>query len=802
MLLSRQAADGPWSSRLLRVPLAIVLTSWALFGLGAAIEYGSSLMNRGPVAQGIVLCLGIAPLIVAGVVYDKRRRWGPFVAALLDEHTANIDRLPAALDGLWIALAAGIGLYLELALIRFHASCFQLFAFFKNLSLLSCFLGLGIGYMLGTRRPLFTPLVLPALAIQLVLMHCLRFTAIAQTLHNPILEQSALGLEPAIDRYHILTAYSLLICVFSFNALSFIPLGHLASYLMARTTRLVGYSWNLLGSLGGILLFYALSFAWMPPAVWIGAGVLVLTVFLVGNRKIAAGAGAIGVVLVAVLAVSFRTDQYDIYSPYQILTLNLSKSAHPLLSVNHVYFQKILDLSASEVRAGAGDDTIRAANYYSLPYAFKPRPADVLIVGAGTGNDVAAAVRNGAGHIDAVEIDPAILQLGKSLHPEAPYQVDNVTPHVQDARAFIRWTDKKYDLIVYGLLDSHTLVSSAAGGVRLDSYIYTVQAMREARAHLKEGGVICLTFCMIRGEMGRKLYLMLKDAFDGQPPVAYWTNYDGGYSFVIGRDVPPSAFNVDVPGIKLATDEFSGEKYHADPSTDDWPFFYMPVRKYPLSYAAMILLVMATAVLFVRPFAAVAPASSGGFSLPCFLLGAGFMLLETKAITELALFYGSTWVVTAIVITAILIMAFLANLFLIYAGSVRLPLAYGLLLATLGLSLALTYTPLAGWGLWAGRVLATSVVTLPLFFAGLVFSSELQRASSVGAALGANLIGAMLGGCLEYNSMYFGYRSLYVVALLIYAMALVSSMMLKPGASSPAAPQPAPKQRLAKAAAR
>ena len=55
----------------------------------------------------------------------------------------------------------------------------------------------------------------------------------------------------------------------------------------------------------------------------------------------------------------------------------------------------------------------------------------------------------------------------------------------------------------------------------------------------------------------------------------------------------------------------------------------------------------------------------------------------------------------------------------------------------------------------------TTLVTLPLFFAGLVFSTELKRTTSIGTALGSNLLGAMLGGCLEYNSMYFGYRSLY-----------------------------------------
>ncbi len=55
---------------------------------------------------------------------------------------------------------------------------------------------------------------------------------------------------------------------------------------------------------------------------------------------------------------------------------------------------------------------------YQLPYKIKP-PGEILIVGSGTGNDVAAALRNGAIHVDAVELDPVIIDIGKRKHPEA-----------------------------------------------------------------------------------------------------------------------------------------------------------------------------------------------------------------------------------------------------------------------------------------------------------------------------------------------------------------------------------------------
>jgi SAM-dependent methyltransferase len=414
----------------------------------------------------------------------------------------------------------------------------------------------------------------------------------------------------------------------------------------------------------------------------------------------------------------------------------------------------------------------------------------VLVVGAGTGNDVASAVRNGAGHVDAVEIDPAIINFGRLMHPERPYAQPNVRAIVNDARAHLRHTDRKYDLIVYGLLDSHSLLSGI-GSVRLDSYIYTVDAFRDARARLKPGGVIVLTFAIIRDELGKKLYLMLKDAFGGKEPAAFQVQYDAGVAFVIGDELPADvSARAASLGMNDVGEFLRNPNLVADESTDDWPFFYMPVRKYPVSYAVMIVALLAVAFVFVRRLT---PAEARGFSPPCFLLGAGFMLLETKAITELALFYGSTWVVVGVVIAAILVMAFLANLLLIRLTNLPVVVAYGLLLASLGLSLGLSYSRSAPGGggeagEWTTRLIRTAIITLPLFFAGVAFSTELRGPRRSAWRSSSNLLGAMLGGCLEYNAMYFGYRSLYVLAMAVYAMALVSSVWRGGRAESPAQP--------------
>jgi spermidine synthase len=739
-----------------------------IFCVTAAVECADS--NSAP--GMIVFCiLGVGPLALGFAASEQRLRWWPRLQRRLEEHTARIDALPVRQLPFWITVAAGLGLYLELVLIRFHATCFAVFGFYKNLSLLSCFLGLGIGYAVGRRRLLLTPLLLPLLAVQLVVIHLLRFTEIAFRLHNPIPELDTMGLIHARGIGHVIMVYAFLLWVFTFNAVCLIPVGQLASHVMDRMPKkLAPHGWNLLGSLAAVLAFFLLSFLWTPPVTWFAVAIIALTPFL---RGMMAGSAITAAIILGVVGTNPLITDYDIYSPYQILTVSPHGERPPSIAVNHAFFQQIFNLGPG---ARQDEATSATAKYYNMPYLLRSHPKDVLVVGSGTGNDVAAALRNGAEHVDAVEIDPAILQLGRDLHPEFPYQSDRVTSHVQDARAFIRYSQKKYDLIVFGLLDSHTLLSGMSG-VRLDSYVYTEECFREARARLSENGIICLSFALFREALGNKLYLMLKDAFDGRDPTVFGITSIGMTDFVIGANPAPP---VAPPGVADITPQYSYHRADVYPATDDWPFFYMVTRGYPATYLVLIVILLTGAAIFIRPVVQMG-GGRAAVSVPCFLLGAGFMLLETKAITELALYYGTTWVVIGVVIIAILIMAFLANLLVMRWPKIPLPISYGLLLASVALSLWFSGVVGSLHNEWLSRFLATAIITLPLFFSGLVFSSEMDSSRSVAAALGSNLIGAMLGGCLEYNSMYFGYRSLYVLILGIYALSMVVSLTMRLG---------------------
>jgi hypothetical protein len=341
---------------------------------------------------------------------------------------------------------------------------------------------------------------------------------------------------------------------------------------------------------------------------------------------------------------------------------------------------------------------------------------------------------------------------------------------VNDARSFLRATDKTYDMVIYGLLDSHTLLSHASS-VRLDSFVYTVQGLREARARLKPGGILSLSFSVINDELGRKIYLMMQQAFDEHPPLCVKAGYDGSVIFLQAKDK-----DLVLPAELLQKTEFqerssvyANSRLRADVSTDDWPFFYMPRRIYPFSYLIMVGLLLVLSLLVTANFFAERPQFS---HLPFFLLGAGFMLVETKGITELGLAFGNSWQVIGIVIAGILVMAFLANCVVQWLHVQRPLFPYLLLLASLGLgwfiarSGGLPSTPL-------GRLETIVVLASPIFFSGIVFSTLLGSRGEISGIMAVNLLGAMCGGLLEYNSMYLGFRALYWIAMILYSLAFI-----------------------------
>jgi hypothetical protein len=694
---------------------------------------------------------------------------------LLDEDAVLecqlLDNLDAKYVDLAIAGSAALSLFLELTLIRWQATVLEFLAFYKNFSLLACFAGLGLGYALANRSRIPLLLVAPLLAWQVVLMMVTR--AIPAFFHTiPFREQLTMGVRTG-QPIQIIVLYILLTIVFLLTAATFVPVGQLCGRLMEKRPKLRAYGLNLAGSIVGVVLMLGASFLWTPPLVWFTlcfGGILLFSV----RRPVSFYTG-IAFTGIAVVVLSWWPVELlwnKLYSPYQLLEIGTSPdSGLPTIRAAGHYYQRIHNFADANVTGPVR----HIRDYYDFPYKAHTRLTDVAIVGAGTGNDVAAALRAGAKRVDAIEIDPAIVKLGTMDHPEKPYSNPAVHVNINDARSFLRNTQRKYDLIVYGLLDSHVLLTQGSS-VRLDSFVYTIEGLGEARNRLKPDGAISLSFSVISDELGRKIYLMLQEIFGGRGPLCVKADYDGAVIFLESNDPtfsisPQTITNSDFSNV---TSWYSNPALHADVSTDDWPFFYMPKRVYPVSYLIMIALIVILSAAFCANFLGEAPRFS---HLPFFFLGAGFMLIETKGITEMGLTFGNTWQVIGIVIVGILIMAFIGNFLVAWLNIKRPYISYGLLLAAITAGWLVAES--GGFGSTPlGRLETIVMLTSPVLFSGIVFSTLLTTKGNVSSMMAMNLLGAICGGLLEYNSMYFGFRWLYLAAMGCYILALVSNLAL------------------------
>src|SRR4030088_2629946 len=131
----------------------------------------------------------------------------------------------------------------------------------------------------------------------------------------------------------------------------------------------------------------------------------------------------------------------------------------------------------------------------------------------------------GAGPVDAIKVNPAIAFLGIKYHPERPYDDPRVNLSINDARNFFRTASQQYDLIVYGVLDSHTALSHASN-LRVDSYVYTREGIAEAYRLLKPDGVLSISFTLVNDALGFKLSKILRDLPGAGKPLAVRVLYD------------------------------------------------------------------------------------------------------------------------------------------------------------------------------------------------------------------------------------------------------------------------------------
>ncbi|MGI8671891.1 MAG: hypothetical protein ACR2LU_04720, partial [Luteitalea sp.] len=539
-------------------------------------------------------------------------------------------------------------LFLEVALIRWMPAYIRLLAYFSNFILLASFLGIGVGCLLAPLRghllrwfPLVQVLLVVAVAAGRIDI------AVPQTSESIYFSSGTTDVVVPVESAWFLP----LLCMAV--ALLFVTLSQRLGREMNGHAPLRAYLVNLVGSLAGVVAFGTLSALQLPPVAWFGLGFAAAVPFLLEQPRLWA---ASGLALLAVsLGVTHRLSGDTLWSPYYKITAH-TQGKETVVEVNNIFHQSMAPVREKEY-------------FYQWPYhVFGDRFDDVLILGAGSGTDVASALQHGAKRVNAVEIDPVIVRLGRQYHPDGPYKDPRVHVITDDARHYLRTSEKKYDLVVFALIDSLTLQSSFSA-VRLESFMFTEEAFRAASQRLKPNGVLVVYNYFREKWLVDRLATSARNVFGEEPRVHIHKEHGylgvmiagPGTRTVTTWPAPPekvAAYNhpdVVSPGVPLDRDAT------IRPATDDWPFLYMREPHLPTHYAWALLGLLGVSVLAVLATLRLVGGDGGQLRVmplvPFFVLGAGFMILETKAITQFALIWGSTWVVASATIASVLVMA-------------------------------------------------------------------------------------------------------------------------------------------------
>jgi hypothetical protein len=707
-------------------------------------------------------------------------------------------------------LVSVLGLFLELMLIRWVSTEIRIFAYLQNTVLVVCFLGLGMGCWTCRQparpRDALIPLFLLTLllAVPFTRKGLANISQLFSVLNDfPIWQPSTAADHPSMVGA-VVVATLLTLGLMGLLWQAFVPLGRMLGRLLDDHPRPIwAYSVNVAGSLVGIWLFVLASGLYLRPVAWCAAAA-VLALPFVGRRPLdlALLAATVGLAAlpdrlpVAHGPVEPNTTVHieDVrWSPYQKITLvrldtdvNGGVYTRHTLQVNNTTYLWLLDLRPETVERFPTwfDPKLRGLGYYDLPTLLHPKPQKMLVVGAGGGNDVAGGLRGGAGRVVAVEIDPAIVAIGREYHPEKPYDDSRVTVITDDARAYFADGKEKFDLIVFGLLDSHTTTGGMTNA-RLDHFVYTRESLLQAKALLADGGTMVLSFAAAEPAVADRMGRALRETF-GQDPIAFAVpsgNYGlGGVVFVTGN-APRAEIEkriADNPRLASIIDEWQREfplqlPLVTPPATDDWPYIYLEKPTIPVLFLVLTGLM---AVLYLygarRLGVSVVPPARGSAPWHFAFLGAAFMLLETQNISKAAVALGNTWDVNAVIISAILVFILLSNAIAARCPAFPVGLAYAGLLGTcLGLYFVdlswfngLSYAPRA--------VVVGGLTCLPMLFSGIVFARSFASVPAKDAALGANLLGALAGGLLQSVTFLTGIQALLLIVAGLYTLAYLT----------------------------
>ncbi len=683
-------------------------------------------------------------------------------------------------------LLSAVALYFELLVIRWISADFLAFTVFKTFPLVTCFVGLGVGFACQKNLNYFR--LAPLAIMQFVALLKLGVLIGFDKFFFP-----SIGVwqwsDPTVFNGQWLWIYValftlILIVVLSGSFATMVCLGSRLGQLFIDIPPLTAYSVNIAGSIAGSVLFSAFTFAGLPPWFLLIPAALLIAYY--AKAKWWLTLLPLAVTLVLAFMPMTAPGEVIFWSPYQKLSVTQfsagTKAEDPIwktnqgivIGTNGSFYQYALDLRPSNLNNPKMPKELRDkleehSRHYNLPYKLK-KPSTVLILGAGSGNDVAAALRNGAEQVDAVDIDPVILSLGQTRHPENPYGSSKVNRICDDARDFLNKCNKHYDMIIFAGLDSHT-ITGQGGSVRLDNYVYTKDSMQRALQLLNPDGLMIVSFCQSRPWLTQRLFSTINAAANYPPLIVVdQTNPELAWQiFISGPMVEKRALKINPAVIApFALQELS-LKDSARILTDDWPFVYVSPVIVDVPYLMVVFVIISLSMIAARKVL-FAPTPLSSWQM--FFLGAAFLLLELQSITRLSLLFGSTWYTSAIVINGVLLMILAANFIVIKLDdrvTSKLGLLYGLLILSLVISYSLpTHQILSSMVGFAGQMVVSTATIFPMFLAGIIFASSFKNVPAPDQAFAFNLLGAVAGAMLEYLSNFFGINSLVLIAAALY----------------------------------
>jgi hypothetical protein len=639
-------------------------------------------------------------------------------------------------------------LFVELALIRFIPGNIRVFSYFNNLILIASFLGIGLGFILSRNKKdleyLF-PFALTALGLvifysKINVIQIQGEVTVLKYFSDANLKVESIG--------SLLFIFSLVTALFTF-------LANAAGKLFSKFKPLVAYSTDIAGSIFGIVAFSLISYFSVPAIYWFFI-IIVIYLALVWKRSIMVFVSIIFLVFCFSFLIA-KEDRTAIWSPYFKITYDFDTGEKDnfgyWVKINNFFHQFISSQDKRE-------------EFYYYPYTLFDNHSykNILIIGSGNGVDAAVSLaRNPAVEsIDAIEIDPEIVKLGQRLNVDKPYDDPRVNVYVEDGRGFLERTEKKYDLIIYAETDAVVLVNNSSG-VRLESFLYTLEAFSEVKNHLTENGVFFQFNYYVDEWVIDKLALMTERVFGQSPYMLIQGDRVKTSSIIAGPKI--SEINIGFPNLK----KYESVK-NMDLASDDWPFLFLKQKSIPIYYLKILLflgLMSTLAYLLTQK-----SNSFKGLDFRFAAFGVGFMLLETKSLLNFSQLFGTTWVVNSLVIIAILSFVLLANFITSRFRFRKISLIYSALFTMLLLQLVIPNSFFASFNLVSRYLTASIFYFAPIFLANMIFAYKFKNTKHQSVNFGINMLGGVVGGLLEYSALLVGYQALIVFVIASYAFTL------------------------------